>query len=1212
MAALDGRHGRRADHWLRVGAAALVVLGSTLVTSGFLWRTTGPAGASATAPRPLTSVNGYGPGIGTQNPGQHWGGAYTLEGVPGYAYCIEPGGADPLELPTALWAPVPYPGSAVYSSGEMAALAYFAERYQGGGYPGWTVNDTVAAIAEVAYGSAGGITPENEQAPTQLVSLIEEYMTLYAGPWSMQLTMTPPSGTVFVAGANYDGTVTVTSATGHGIPGLQLIAPPTGGPNDNQVSNFVWLASTTNSAGQISFQWNIAGIPAAFAGIFSAQGIGITGGGVGTAPPTYAAPAGSGGQLMIVSGASATPSVEFGGIVKQQQVETGTLSVQKTVPDPAYYGPGGAVFAVETAGGTLVDTLTTAPTGSTAFSTPLTAAPSGTPYLVRETTAPPGYGLAPADTVTVFPGQNTVDELTGTYEEPAIPAQLGAEKTDAQTGQPLAGATFTFAFDPLDNGDYDEALGSCTTSSAGTCQPPIENTIGGWLAGWYQVTESVPPPGYWLDPTTSVQQVFLQPGATDVASVSFGDELLGSLQLMKSGNDTAYWPVVGAEFSVTGPAPSQNLAGTLIVGADDTTNTLSGLSPGTYTVTETTPPAGYSAVPPFTVAVSTGHATTVATVDDSVQPGTITIVKRDAETSQPLAGATFDLYFDPTANGVFNEIGQCVTGSAGTCTPQPNDGTGFLPGDYRITEVSAPSGYFLPTPAPSQTVVVLPGASATVFFDDHLLVPAAFAKVATGNYNPTQLSLAGAVIDVTAGSAPGGPLVTSCTTGTTGKCATGATLQSGEPYCWQEVAAPLGLQSGASGCFTANNGQAAQPITVVDPGLFVGVTVKKVDATDPTVALAGAVYDLYRVDGGTGPPAPIPPAGTPAEPGQTWVARSTTANDGQATFPLQLPGYAYCVAELQAPPGYVLQTTEHCTGVLEGSAQVPAQQTLMTLSDTEAEVTVSAHKFNAAAPGTGIPGAVYDLYVEGAGPPSGPPGPTPQGAALVPGNTYWGTGITDTRGLLTFAVPAGYAWCFKEVSAPVDYDLDTGLHCTAVITVGAPTAATTIAIPETPATVYLGAHKYNAEQPATVIAGATYELLLEGPPPAGYSMVSPPAGVPVPTGDTYWTQGTTDSVGELSFAVPAGHRWCLREIVAPPGYQPDTSYHCTALITSDTVTDPSMLALPEIPTSVPPGLAFTGSPSLLSGGIGAVLVIGGALICIERRRRRRAASTVSR
>ncbi|MGH9093490.1 MAG: MSCRAMM family protein, partial [Acidimicrobiales bacterium] len=496
-------------------------------------------------------ANGYGPGVGAQAPGQHWGGGYTLANVAGYAYCIEPGGADPLQLPTDQWSPTPYPGSGSYSDGQMAALAYFAEQYQGSGYPGWTVNETAAAIEQVAYASAGGATPPGSQGPPQLVALVQQYMSTYAGPWSISLSMTPSSGSTFTVGADYTGTVTVTSATGNGVGGLSLTAPPTGGPSANQISTFEWLSGTTNSAGQISFQWSIGGVPSGFGGAFSAQGIGVVGDAVGTAPPAYAAPAGSGGQLMMVSGASEVLGTSFGGVATQPPTsEQGTISVQKTVPDGAYYGPAGARFEIEDGYGNVFDTLTTGNNGSTPFSTGLTATPTGSPYRVHETVAPAGYGLAPDQVVMVYPNQNTVASFSGASEEPVLAAQLGAEKIDAQTGQPLAGAVFSFAFDTADNGTFNEELGSCTTGSSGACQPPTENAAGGWLPGWYRVTEATAPPGYWLDPSTTAQTVYLQPGATAVASVTFGDELLGSLALVKTGNDTAYWPVAGATFSV--------------------------------------------------------------------------------------------------------------------------------------------------------------------------------------------------------------------------------------------------------------------------------------------------------------------------------------------------------------------------------------------------------------------------------------------------------------------------------------------------------------------------------------------------------------------------------------------------------------------------------------------------------------------------------------
>lgn len=1196
----------------RCAVAALAAAGVLLASAGLALRWPLQALAAGETPAVGAPANGYGPGVGPQAPGQHWGGAYTLANVAGYAYCVQPGGADPLELPADQWAPAPYPGSGSYSDGEMAALAYFAERYQGTGYPGWTVDETVAAIEQVAYGSAGGSTPPGSQGPAALVTLIEQYMSTYAGPWSISLSMTPPSGSTFDVGANYTGTVTVTSATGNGVGGLELSAPPTGGPSANQISNFEWLAGTTNDAGQISFQWNVGGVPPTFGGAFSAQGIDVVGGAVGTAPPAYAPPAGSGGQLMVVSGASETLGTSFGGIAEQAPNEFGTVSIVKAVPDTAYYGPAGAQFEIEDGYGTVFDTLTTGSNGQTPVSVPLNVAPSGSPYRVHETVAPPGYGLAPDQVVMVYPGQNTVASFTGPEAEPVLAARLGAEKVDAQTGQPLAGATFSFAFDTANDGTYDQELGSCTTGGSGTCQPPTENAAGGWLPGWYQVTETAAPPGYWLDPASAVQTVFLQPGATALASVTFGDELLGSLRLVKTGNDTAYWPVTGATFTVQGPAPSSATVGTLTAGDGGVTNTLTGLVPGTYTVTETTAPPGYTAVPPLTVAVAAGHTTTSVTVADPVQPGTVTIRKTDRTTGAPLAGGTFDVRYDSNDNGSFNvDLGTCTTDLSGTCSPAPTDGSGLLPGTYLVTEVAAPPGYYLPTPPPSQQVTVAPGGVAAVAFADPLLVPARFHKVATGSVNPTELVLSGAVIHVTSGPAPGGSVVATCTTDASGACQTAASLVSGQAYCWTEVSAPPGLQAGATGCFTAGEAASAVPIVVTDPGLFVGIAVKKVDAADPAAVLAGAVYDLFRVGGAGGTTTPAPPSGVTVPPGQAWVARATSGQDGIATFPLQLPGYAYCVAEVRAPPGYVLDTAEHCTGVLAGSTTTVT--TTLTLADTEATVSVTAHKFNASVPGTGVPGAVYDLYVEGSGPPSGPPGPEPPGAPAEPGDTWWARGTTGADGVLSFPVPAGYAWCFHEVSAPPDYTLDPALHCTAVITTATPAGRTTVALPETLATVFVDAHKFNARQPGTAIPGATYELVLDGGPvPPGYDPPPAPAGAPVPVGDTYWTQGTTDPQGRLSFAVPAGYRWCLRELAAPSGYQPDTSYHCTAVLTSDTATQPVTVALPEQPVAPPPlpvtlaTLAFTGGPDPFVPGAGlALMVLGAGLWLLARSRGRR-------
>jgi len=1173
---------------------------------------TGLGVSSVLAPSlPASAANSFGPGNGPQGAGQHWGGAYTLQNVAGYAYCIQPGAAGPDQIPNDQYSPVPYPGAGGgYTNGEVAALAYFAEEYQGSGYPGWSVNDTVAAIAQVAYASVGGVTPPASQGPAALVSSINSWINTYAGPWTISLDMNPPSGSTFGINTNYNGTITVTSATGNGVSGLQLTSPPIGGPAANQVSNFVWLAPTTNSAGQISFTWNINGVPPTFGGVFSAQNINVVGGAVGTAPPTYGAPGGSGGQVMLVSGSSEGLGISFGGVASGSQTqEFGNIAIQKSVPDGAYYGPGGAVFQIKDGFGNVLDTLTTDSNGNAGPSVNLLTVPSGVQYAVVEVAAPPGYSLAPTQVVTVFPppAATTVADFSGAFAEPAIPAQLGAAKVDAETNQPLAGATFDFKFSTANNGTYDQDLGSCTTNGTGPCQPPTQNTSGGWLAGWYQITETSAPPGYWLDPSTAVQTVYLQPGATNTASVTFADYFLGSLSLTKSGNDTAYWAVAGAQFTVTGPAPSTAAVGTLTVGANGHTNTLTGLIPGQYHLVETTVPAGYTAVAPFDVQVAKGHATTTTSAADQTQPGTITLSKTDAATATALPGAIFDIRYDSANNGTYNvDLGTCTTNASGTCSPPANDGTEYLPGNYEAIEQTAPPGYYLPTPPPIATFTLAPAGGVTQPFTDHLLVPVSFHKVPTGNYNPQTVILAGAVINVTSGSTPGGPVVTTCTTDKSGNCTTPSVLISSQPYCWLEVTAPPGLVAGANGCFTADNAQGSQPITVTDPGESAQPTLTKVDAQSLSTRLAGAVYDLYRIDNGQGPPVNAPTApGTRSTPGQTWMARATTNSTGVATFPLQFPGYRYCYLEVQAPPNYVLNPDEVCTqGLMQGLTTTPPVAANVTVTDQEQPITITAHKFNAASPSTVIPDAVYDLYVEGQGPPSGSPNlPAPANVTPEQGDTWWARGTTGANGNLPFTVVAGYAYCYKEVTAPLNYVLDPGLYCTPVVTASSPASATTVAIPETLAMVQVYGRKFNSTNPNDLVPNATYELVGQNTPPPGWTATANPNSYPVPAGDWYYGTATTNAQGMVDWSVPAGYSWCMHEVAAPAGYQPDTGWHCTAVVKTTMTTAAATIALPEQPTA-PPVLPFTGGPSgfLVYGGAATALL--GLVIMLATRRRR--------
>jgi hypothetical protein len=284
-----------------------------------------------------------------------------------------------------------------------------------------------------------------------------------------------------------------------------------------------------------------------------------------------------------------------------------------------------------------------------------------------------------------------------------------------------------------------------------------------------------------------------------------------------------------------------------------------------------------------------------------------------------------------------------------------------------------------------------------------------------------------------------------------------------------------------------------------------------------------------------------------------------------------------------------------------------------TVPDQEAQVTLTAHKYNSATPDTAIPGATYDLFVVGQGPPAGPPSSPPPGTQQVAGDKWWARGTTTTSGMLSFTVPAGYAWCLREVSAPPDYALDPALHCTSVLDATAPSAQLHIALPETTALVSVFTHKFNAEQPNTAIPGATYELVGEGSVPVGWSAPANPHHYPVPSNDWFVGTATTGTDGVASWSVPAGHSWCIHELRAPAHYQLDTAWHCTAVITRNTTPPEDTIALAEVAVPKPstsvatnvPTLPFTGGPGIGQVLTGLVLaIVGGLLLSMTWRRRR--------
>lgn len=166
------------------------------------------------------------------------------------------------------------------------------------------------------------------------------------------------------------------------------------------------------------------------------------------------------------------------------------------------------------------------------------------------------------------------------------------------------------------------------------------------------------------------------------AVLSWGGPLTerGKLQILKVGGGNV--PLEGAVFTLTGTDGSSRTGTTDkkgIIRWED-------LAPYiTYTLTETTPPAGYAAVEPVTLTVNAAE-TLYHTVKNDPQH-TITVHKVDRQTGYSLRGAV--IRFD-MIDGPFSTTG--ITDAAGNIQMNADQ----LPiGSYRVYEVTPPRGYEL-------------------------------------------------------------------------------------------------------------------------------------------------------------------------------------------------------------------------------------------------------------------------------------------------------------------------------------------------------------------------------------------------------------------------------------------------------------------------------------------------------------------------------------
>lgn len=459
-------------------------------------------------------------------------------------------------------------------------------------------------------------------------------------------------------------------------------------------------------------------------------------------------------------------------------------------------------------------------------------------YVLQETKAPDGYQIDKQNyLVTVKAGAAVVVTATNTPN-----SNLNLKKTD-ENGNPLAGATFT-----VTRKHDNKVMGRFTTDSTGCL------TVENLAPGEYVVTEVVPPEGYMID--TESKTVTIANG--EQSYVSFINRKLTGIQILKVDSVTKA-VLAGAVFEVRDA--NGTLQGTYTTGVSGMAAT-GELKPGVYTVKETKAPDGYSVAKNAeqTVTVTTGETAKV-TFENEPQ-NSLQILKVDAQTNKPLAGAAFRIV---SARGT--EIGNYTTDENGLIVVN-----GLAKGYYMAIETSAPEGYQKPNEA---KLIYLNGQLVTVTIPNTPNMNLVIHKVDAETKQP----LTGAEFEV---KDLDGKTVFSGATDKTGMLQT-TTLPAGY-YTVQETKAPAGyvlngnaqtvqLEAGKSTSITVENQPEAS------------LTIRKVDALSKQ-PLAGASFQV-NADNGT-------------------ISKTVTTDAAGLAFVSGLTAGSYSMVEIKAPEGYVL------------------------------------------------------------------------------------------------------------------------------------------------------------------------------------------------------------------------------------------------------------------------------------------------------------------
>ena len=319
-------------------------------------------------------------------------------------------------------------------------------------------------------------------------------------------------------------------------------------------------------------------------------------------------------------------------------------------------------------------------------------------YKVTELEPASGYAIKEPATQECFISGGESKVLT--FENTPLSAII-IRKVDSESGQPLEGAWFRIRYLGGTSGTGGTVIGEYRTSNNGTI------VVTGLKAGTYVCEEISAPDGYVI--TDATETIYLSGKDQDVITVTFGNDKMGSLLIVKKDAVTGV-PISDVEFLVTDSDGSViGTANGRYVTDSAGTIRIDGLTPGmTVIAKEVRAKDGYILDDtPQSIKIKRNS---VMTLEFRNQPkGGVLVRKVDVATNEPISDVEF-LVTDSDGNFIGNANGKYVTDSAGTFTI-----TDVAPDTTLvIKETHAKDGYILDdTP---QTVKVKSNEVITVEF----------------------------------------------------------------------------------------------------------------------------------------------------------------------------------------------------------------------------------------------------------------------------------------------------------------------------------------------------------------------------------------------------------------------------------------------------------------------------------------------------------------